>query len=58
MEHPVEKWKGVPIILTSNNLPRVMRPQIIGPNEDEYAYTARCNDHAAFMSRVKLVKMT
>ena len=26
MEHPVERWKGVPVILTSNNLPKVMRP--------------------------------
>ena len=25
MEHPVERWKGVPVILTSNNLPIVMR---------------------------------
>ena len=48
MEHPVEKWKGVPIILTSNNLPKVMRPQVICQNEDEYAYAARCNDYAAF----------
>ena len=42
MEHPVEIWDKVPIIVTSNNLPRVLKfPTNPDKNEDDYNFSAR-----------------
>ena len=41
MRHPKEKWKGVPVILTSNKLPSVMREPKQYMNEEDYKFRER-----------------
>ena len=58
MKHPKMRWKGVPIILTSNVLPSGMHPQGKKPKEEEeYKYNNRVNNHNAFKSRTCLIEM-
>ena len=57
MWHPKERWRGVPVIMTSNKLPSVLREPKQYLNEEDYRFKERKNDYAAFMSRVKLVEM-
>ena len=55
--HPRERWRGVPVILTTNKLPAVMREPRPYPNEEEYHYRERYNNYMAFMTRCKLHRM-
>ena len=54
--HPKMRWKGVPIILTSNVLPSVMHePRAMRADEELYQYNNRVNNFNAFKSRTNLV---
>ena len=58
MKNPKIKWKGVPIILTSNGLSSVMyRPTEAKPGEEFYQFRNRCNNYEAFQSRTRFVHM-
>ena len=49
MKHPKVKWKGVPIVLTSNCLPSVLyKPIDVKPGEEYYQFKNRCNNYEAF----------
>ncbi len=58
MKHPQERWKGVPVIMTTNRLPSVLREPKRKDSEEEYVFTERNHDYMAFMSRCKLTQMT
>ena len=51
--HPKTKWRGVPVILTTNKLPAVMRPPKRYEKEEEYAFRERHNNYMAFMTRCR-----
>jgi len=55
--HPKEKWRGVPVILTSNKLPAVMREPKQYMNEEDYKFRERQHNYKAFMSRCKLTEI-
>ena len=58
MKHPKVKWKGVPIVLTSNGLPSVMhKPLEPKYGEEYYQFRNRCNNYDAFQSRTNFVHM-
>jgi hypothetical protein len=53
-KNPKTKWKEVPVILTTNKLPSVMREPKRFANEEEYSYIERMNNFKAFMTRCKI----
>jgi len=55
--HPKEKWRGVPVILTTNKLPSVMREPKQYKNEEDYSFRERKNNYMAFMSRCRLTQI-
>ena len=57
MRHPKEKWRGVPVILTTNKLPPVMREPRPYQNEESYHFRERYNNYMAFMTRCKLTQI-
>ena len=57
MKHPKERWVGVPIIVTSNSLPKALHKPIQGLNEEQWQYEARINDFEAFHHRIKFTEM-
>jgi len=57
-KNPKEKWKGVPVILTTNVLPSVMRPPKRFNDEEDYKFRERRNNHIAFMTRCRLTEIT
>ena len=57
-KHPKKRWRGVPIVLTSNVLPTVMHePRAMRHDEEPYQYTNRWNNFNAFKSRTDLIAM-
>ena len=49
MKHPKVKWRGVPIVLTSNGLPSVMyKPTEPKQGEDFYHFRNRVNNYEGF----------
>ena len=58
MKNPKTKWRGVPIVLTSNCLPSIMyKPIDAKPGEEFYQFRNRCNNYDAFQARTKFVHM-
>ena len=55
--NPKPRWANIPIILTSNSLPAVLRPPIRMHNETEWDFKEREILHGALMSRCKLVEV-
>ena len=56
-KHPKLKWSRVPVILTSNKLPKVMREPKQFQNEADYEFRERHHNFRAFMSRCKLTEI-
>lgn len=57
MRHPRTRFIGVPIIMTSNRLPKVLREPKEKPGEEAYEFKERENDYGALKSRCKLVHL-
>ena len=58
MKHLVVRFKGVPVLMTSNALPDIMtRPKFILDQYDNL-YKEAINHHEAFTSRIKVFEMT
>ena len=55
--NPREKWRGVPVILTTNNLPEVMRDPKRKPEEEDYEFYERKDNFGAFKSRCRLTRL-
>ena len=51
------RWKGVPIILTTNVLPSIMREPKRRANEEDYEYQDRCNNFKAFQARCRQTRV-
>jgi len=54
---PKPRWKGVPVIMTTNQLPSVMREPRKKPEEEDYLYTERRNNFMAMRTRCKLTEI-
>jgi hypothetical protein len=57
MRNPKQRWRGVPVILTANNLPPVMKEPTQGPDEEVWHFSQRKYNYGAFKSRCKITKM-
>ena len=57
MKHPKCRWIGVPVVMATNVLPKVMHEPTKYDKEEDYEFQYRKNDHLAMISRCKLVKM-
>jgi len=55
--HPKEKWSGVPVILTTNKVPKVMRLPQRQKEEKDYEYQERWNNYMAFMTRCRMTQI-
>ena len=56
--HPTTKWRGVPMIMTSNRLPPAFRKPQKRKDEDEYDYQDRLTTYHALMTRCAVFQMT
>ena len=54
---PKPRWKGVPMIMTTNELPFVMREPRKRNQELDYKFTERKNSYMAMMTRCKLTEI-
>ena len=55
--HPKEQWRNVPVIMTTNSLPPVMRKPVGRKDEKDYELRERYNNYMAFMTRCKIHEM-
>ena len=53
-KHSLYKWKGVPIILCCNNLPKVLIKGYIDKVKEQDKYADIIENHAALMCRLKM----
>ena len=55
--NPATRFKKVPVIMTTNKLPSVMREPKPKPGEDEDDFKARYDNFMAFRTRCKIHRM-
>ena len=55
--NPRVKWRGVPVILTTNVLPAVMREPKKKNSEEDYEFNDRYNNYMAFVSRCRQTRV-